>query len=200
MPSSNPKRRIAIARLTGVPDAKGRWTATFGGDGLATIRPPFRAELYRPDYIGNDLAQILKTATRGPNEDGDYIEIEIRSVHLLPKKALIRFSPMDSERVPEPESCIGCWLCVRACQLEAATEEDEYFVYQILGLPVYKDASDASPLGRVTDFLETGAHGVIEIQYGSKQRPVMVPVLSRFVNFNQDKSALIIPDLDDFLV
>lgn len=187
----NPEdRRLAIARITGGLDRNGYLPVTIGGDGLNSVKTPLDAELYCPEYSGNDLSQILKVSRFGPDEKGKFIPVTLEKVKISGSRARIQLLQ------PIPDDLQGYWLCVRSSQLQK--NQNEFFVYEIMGLPVFKEIS-GDRIGTVIEYQQTGAHGIIEIELSDKKL-IMVPMLSRFVEFTKNKSGLLIESLDDFIL
>lgn len=187
-------RRIAIARISGPADRNGMYPITVGGDGLRSLKVPFEALLYRPDYDGQDLSKILEVSRSGPDERGKYLPVSVDKIKLIGStKGRARLTGS------LPEHVIGLWICVEISRLNR--KKDEFYVYEILGLPISRSV-DGEVIANVINYIENGAHGVIEVELLDKNMSdsLLVPMLSHVVDFTKDRKGLVIESLDDYIL
>ncbi len=85
--------------------------------------------------------------------------VVVESVRFHQSWVLLKLAGYDSRE--EVAELSGEWLQVPR-EEAIPLEEGEYYLYQLLGLPVYSDAGEY--LGELTDVLETGANNVFVVK------------------------------------
>ena len=110
---------------------------------------------------------------------------------ILPSKKgwIVFFEGIDSRDAAE--NIKGCRLLLPDEQLKPL-ETDEFFVHQLIGCRV--EDQNGRFLGEITDFLETGANNVYEVQNGDSE--FLIPDVPHVVlELNLEKHCMIIDPL-----
>ena len=87
----------------------------------------------------------------------------------------------------------GSWVYVEDADF-ASGAEDIYF-YQIRGLKVVDESG--AERGRILDYMETGASGILLLDLGSRE--VYIPVVEKYVEFHMKDGYVLVRMLEDFL-
>lgn len=195
---------IAVARIANADPKPGRYRITTGGDGLESLKLPAPVWLHRPAYQGNDLKRILSSVRPHPRDDGEFRAAVLRSTRVTEKKrGYIDLKATRADgNAPINEELNGWWVCVERAHLAAGAKDDEFFVFQVLGLPVFAvdeqgKVAGAEPVGRVEGYLETGAHGVLEVRTGDGNE-VLLPVVETYVHLDLAAGRIEVRDFEDF--
>ncbi|MCS7205529.1 MAG: PRC-barrel domain-containing protein [Leptospiraceae bacterium] len=102
---------------------------------------------------------------------------------------------------PLPDTIIGSWVCIPIQVLE---QKDELYFFKIKNKEVYDTKGNL--IGNVFDYMETSAHGILEIRLipQLKKKNILVPFVDEFcqIVFHEDTkgvSKIIIKDWEYFL-
>lgn len=157
-PGPDPNAALADIRL-----AVGRIAGTHGVHGELKLKlltdHPEHLELIDEIYLGES-----DQPTR------------LLGVRITQNQALIRIEGIDT---PEAGKALG-GLVVRIAGTDARPlEDDEYFLFQLIGLDVFDLGGEQ--VGRVADLMETGAHDVLVIDRGDGVADLLVPNHPEFV-------------------
>ncbi len=193
-----------MARITSGDPRPGRHRITIGGDGLTALKLPAEVWLHRAAYQGNDLKRILDAVRPHPRDDGEFRAAVLDKARVTEKSrgyVDLQATPGEGGELINDE-LQGWWICVERGVLAARVRKDEFFVFQILGLPVFAVDEDGSvsaePAGHVEGFLETGAHGVLEVRTVDGQE-VLLPVVEAYVRMDLSAGRIEARDFGYFL-
>ena len=90
---------------------------------------------------------------------------------------VLRF--VDCETIDQAQVFVGCELVCRGSQLPSLPD-DEYYHYQLLGLPVFD--CQGRELGKLSEIMQTAAHEiyVVKPQTG-QQAELLLPVVAAYI-------------------
>lgn len=91
--------------------------------------------------------------------DEDPQAIAVEGIRYHKDWILLKLAGSDSRQAAE--AFRGRWLFVPEAEA-IPLAEDEYFLYQLIGLAVYSEAGEH--LGKISQVIETGANNVFEVQ------------------------------------
>lgn len=172
--------RVPVARIqrqTG-PSA---FRCTAPGNGLGALKIPCNAWLYFPRPAEQPLA---------PLADG-FVPGDLRECVLSSMEQNEHNTTLGIEFPHEIPA--GAWVYVEGSDF-ARNKEDIYF-FQIRGLKVLDE--QGTERGKVLDYMETGASGVLVLAVG--EREVMMPVVEPFIEFHIDQGYILARSFEDFL-
>lgn len=137
--------------------------------------------------IGNSLDD-LAPSYMGPGA-GRVVPVTITEKKTRPHHFVLRIQLHQ----PPGESLVGAWVLIPRAILDRT---DGLYFYHIRHLPVCRRVGEV-PVGRIVDYLETGASGVIVIEtpVGAE---VLVPFLDEFVTLDRAAGCALIPAFEDF--
>ncbi|SMB93811.1 16S rRNA processing protein RimM [Desulfonispora thiosulfatigenes DSM 11270] len=140
----------------------GQIIATHGIDGKLKIYPltdnPKRFE---------DLEYVYLESKAGLDK------VHIETINYHKNCLLIKFKEIDD--VDKAKNLIKLYLVISEDML-VLLPEDQFFIFQIIGLNVYEDDNF---LGRVTDVIETGSNDVYIVKKDKKE--ILIPALKTVV-------------------
>ncbi len=99
-------------------------------------------------------------------------EMEIEHVKFFKNMVILKFTGYD--RVEDVENFRSCGLYVKRDQA-VKLDKDEYFIADLIGMQVFCETMD-TPLGELTDVLQTGANDVYEVTLADG-RQVLIPAI-----------------------
>lgn len=142
----------------------GRVGAPHGVDGAVRVRsatqPPENIERYRPWLVG----------------DGEcFREVVVERLEPYRDGYLARLAGVDDR--DRAQALSGALIAVPRSALPSLEAGREYYWQDLIGLAVRQ--VDGTPLGRVTNLLETGANDVLIVQDGRLER--LIPFVEAFV-------------------
>ena len=109
--------------------------------------------------------------------DGTDTTVFIQRAALHGGKILLTLAGYSS--IDQAQSLVGAELLLRRDQLPA-TEPDEYYWQDLLGLAVQTDKGQR--LGSIREILETGANDVYLVRDEATRREYLIPAIARVIN------------------
>lgn len=109
------------------------------------------------------------------------LTVKIETLRYHQNHALLKF--VDFPDLTSVERFHGCYLSVDSSHIEALDDQDVYR-FQLIGMEAV--TVDSTPLGTISEVMETGANDVLRIV--GPEKTILVPYVPVFV-INVDKSA-----------
>lgn len=152
------------------------YRSTARGNALETVLLPVDAWVHMP-ASGEDPLAVLQEG----------FEPSLTSVKLLAIRqgATLALTIESAQELPS-----GAWLYLEDASFK---EPDALYFYEIRGLAVQDE--DGRVRGRIVDYMETGASGVLVLDLDGKE--VLVPVAGGYVEFKA--GYVLVRSLEDFL-
>lgn len=88
------------------------------------------------------------------------------------KKSLIVFF---ETKEPLWEDIIGSWICINKAKIK---EDRDIYFFDIKEKIVVDDKQN--PIGKVSDYIETGAHGILVIELKETQKLIYIPFVDEY--------------------
>ncbi|MBN2009467.1 16S rRNA processing protein RimM [candidate division KSB1 bacterium] len=139
-----------------------------------------------PDQF-DELAEVYIT-----NRD-ELKQFTIEKVRITQKKIIVKFRGIDNRNAAE--QLRGALLQRQRSELRALAE-DEYFIFDLIGLDVKSTSGET--IGSITDVMEMPAHDVYVVQQGSRE--VLIPAVKSIVkSIDLDAGKIIIDPIDGLI-
>lgn len=136
-----------------------------------------RGQVKLHSYSGNIASLKAAKEARIRFSDGTDTTVSIQRAALHGGKILLTIA--DYSSIEQAESLVGTELLLRRDQLPA-TEADEYYWHDLLGLTVETDAGEQ--LGSIREILETGANDVYLVRDEATRREYLIPAIARVIH------------------
>jgi hypothetical protein len=171
--------RVPVARIQrqAGPSA---FRCTAPGNALEHLKLPCSAWFYFPKIAEQPLAPLAEGFVPSELHEGRLLSME----HNKHNTTLVLEYPSE---IPS-----GTWVYVEDGDFAAGTG---IYFYQIRGLKVIDESG--AERGRILDYMETGASGILLLGIG--EREVYVPVVDKYVEFNMKEGHVLVKTLEDFL-
>ncbi len=104
----------------------------------------------------------------------ELIELEVEGVKYFKGMAILKFKGYDN--INDVERWKQSDLLVTR-ENAIPLEEGEYYIYDIIGLPVFSDEDPEEPLGTLTEVLQTGANDVYVVKNKKTGKEVLIPAI-----------------------
>ncbi len=101
-------------------------------------------------------------------------ELEVDGVKYFKGMAILKFKGIDN--INDVERWKQCDLLVTR-ENAIPLNEGEYYIYDIIGLPVFSDSDAENSIGTLTEVLQTGANDVYVVKNKSKDKEILVPAI-----------------------
>ncbi len=101
-------------------------------------------------------------------------ELEVDGVKDFKGMAILKFKGIDN--INDVERWKQCDLLVTR-ENAIPLNEGEYYIYDIIGLPVFSDSDAENSIGTLTEVLQTGANDVYVVKNKSKDKEILVPAI-----------------------
>ncbi|MCR5823306.1 MAG: ribosome maturation factor RimM [Lachnospiraceae bacterium] len=101
-------------------------------------------------------------------------ELEVEGVKYFKGMAILKFKGIDN--INDVERWKQCDLLVTR-ENAIPLNEGEYYIYDIIGLPVFSDSDAENSIGTLTEVLQTGANDVYVVKNKSKDKEILVPAI-----------------------
>lgn len=124
---------------------------------------PTTDDLSRFDYLKQVYLDTKK----------ELIELTVTGVKYFKGQAILKFKEFDNLNDVEKFKQMDL-LVTRENAIPL--EEGEYFVFDLIGLPVYEDTDAENPLGTLTEILETAANNVYVVKT-KDDKEILIPVI-----------------------
>jgi len=123
--------------------------------------------------LTSDTRRFLKLKEAFVEQDGGYSPVEAMEVSVQPDTVLLRLSNCETRE--QAEELRNKYLCVDRAHA-TKLPDGQYFVVDLIGCAVQD--SEGTPLGNLTDVLETGANDVYVIK---GKRTLLIPALKKLL-------------------
>ena len=150
-----------------------------------------KGEVKLHHYSGNsERLQVLPSLYLVFNEkETEYL---IENFRIQKRTPIIKFKDISDRN--SAESLIGADVFVEK-ELLRPTEEDEYFVDDLVGLSVIENGVK---IGEVKTIIDNPAHGIIEINTGGT--PILLPLIDKFIKKIDIETSEITVELPEGLI
>ncbi len=101
-------------------------------------------------------------------------ELEVEGVKYFKGMAILKFKGIDS--INDVERWKQYDLLVTR-ENAIPLNEGEYYIYDIIGLPVYSDEAPDTSVGVLTEVLQTGANDVYVVKKAGDNKEILIPAI-----------------------
>lgn len=184
---------VSVARIKKlVHTGKQLYLCTCPGDGLSNLPESFEA-LAVP---GDSSPHQPPLGGFTENNPGGTLASIRKQGAVASGKARLQIHPSGSSKgdsTPnETMDLSGHWLFVDQELLESRSAEEEVFLYELKSFAC-RDLKSGQPCGPILDYRETGAHGILEVEW--QNRSLLVPLTDEHVRIRRKEGMVEFTDL-----
>lgn len=195
--STDQPEYLAVARIREVIEPESLFVCTARGSALDEVPLPVEGRLFwprssqasGPSASPGDSLEDLAPAYLGPGA-GKGVAVTLTEKKIRRHHYLLR---LQLHQNPGASSFVGAWLLFPRLLLDRSPG---LFFYQIRHLPVRRHEGE-EPVGRIVDYLETGANGVIVVE-ANDGAEILIPLVDEFVELDVQAGRVLVPLLDEF--